>query len=114
MLFNDDSRICQSLLPMPYLVALTTGKGISDPFLRLHDTFLSLKISVIKSGFKFDFVLEISVIRSCRSLSWVVTELFFASNCSKVHTLSSYASLKTDFHSPISGARATFCDCSLI
>ena len=48
MLFNDDGKICQSLFPMnltvsiPYVVVLTTGKIVSDPFRRLYDTFLSV------------------------------------------------------------------------
>ena len=79
---------------MPYVVVLTTVKSVSDLFGKLYDSLLSLKLSVIKSGFYFDLVLTISVISSCRFLSWAVTELFFASNCSKVDTLPLYASLR--------------------
>ena len=53
----------------PYVVVLTTRKSVSDPFQQLYDTLLALKMSVIKSGFNFDFALKISAISSCRFLS---------------------------------------------
>ena len=58
---------------MPYVVVLTTGESVSEPFRRLYDTLLSLKISVIKSGFSFDFVLKISY--SHCSVSLQITSL---------------------------------------
>ena len=83
MLFNVGGKICHSLLPMnlafsiPYVVVLTAGNSMSAPIRKLYDTFLSLKISVIKSVFRCDSVLKIPIISNCRFLSWVVTDLIY-------------------------------------
>ena len=74
MLFNVGGKVCHSLLPMnlavsiPYVVVLTAGDSVSAPLRRLYDTFLLLKISVIKSGIRCDFVLKVSIISNCRFL----------------------------------------------
>ena len=90
VLFSDDDRICQSLFPMnltvsiPYVLVLTTGRSLSVPFQRLCDTILSLKTSITKSRFNFDFVVKVSVISSWKFLSWAVAKLFVVNNCSEV------------------------------
>ena len=99
MLLNFGGKVCHSLLPMNlavtilYVAVLTAGDSVSTPLRMLYDTFLSIKISVIKSGFSCDFILKISIISNCSFLSWVVTG-FFVMSYTKVETLSLYSSLR--------------------
>ena len=79
--FISCGNSCHILLPRKAIVSIpkdvvrTFGTCASVPCLNSQPVFRCVKISFIKVGFRYIFVLKISVISNCRFLIWMGTEL---------------------------------------